>query len=285
MSKVIYTSEATRFSWRHLLPWLIIKDLLRHRELTVSMTMQNFRTAYQASYLGLAWQVILPLIMLSIFYFVFGVIMGGRFASTVTESPIDYALALFIGLGFFNFVAQNMGQAPSIILSNPIFVKTLSFPLEVLSLATVLNSLLTLIINLLITSLILLLAKHMLYPSAIYTFFYLGCVFMMTLGISWMLSALSVFLRDVTAIISPLTLILMFLCPIFYPVSMVPKKLLWIMRLNPLALIIEDVRACLMYGRMPTLFSVVCIFLFSLFFCMMGYYFFMRSKTAFADVI
>lgn len=285
MLKIVYTSEAERFSWKKLNPISMLTHLLEFGELIVSMTIQNFRSTYQASYLGVAWQVILPLIMLSLFYFVFGVILGGRFSHNITESPLEYALALFVGLSFFNFVAQNIGAAPSLIISNQVYVKSLAFPLEIIPITNVLNALLTLVINLLITCLALLFVKHSLYLTSVLTLFYILCIFVITLGISWGLSALAVFIRDVSALTSPCTMILMFMCPIFYPASMVPAKLKWIILVNPIAVIIENVRGCLLYGLWPSIDSIIYILLFSVSIMVIGYAFFMRSKSDFADVL
>lgn len=285
MSKIVYVSTPEDSNWKYLNPWSIISTVLKYRELIVSITMQNFRSVYQASYLGIAWQILLPVIMLTLFYYVFGVIMGGKFVQTASESPMEYALALFVGLGFYNFVAQNIGSATSLIASNQVYVKTLSFPLEIISLTTVLNALLTLGINVLLACIILLFTKHMLYPSAIYTFFYIACIFLIALGVSWALSAIAIFLRDISAIVSPMLLILMFMCPIFYPASMVPKRLHWVIAVNPLAVIIEDVRGALLYGRWPQFHSVIYVFVVSLVTALLGYTVFMRSKNIFADLI
>lgn len=285
MSKVIYSSTAPRFSIRHVNPWCILKDLLKYRELISSITIQNFRSTYRASYLGMAWQIILPLIMLAIFYFVIGIVLGGRFTQSAIESPLDYALALFVGLGFFNFVAQNMGAAPSLVISHQVYVKNLSFPLEIISITNVLNTLFTLAINLLLTALTLLIVKHSLPISALLTFYYVLSIFIITLGISWGLSALAVFIRDIAGIIPPITLMLMFMCPIFYPASMVPKKIKWIVDFNPIAVMIEDVRNCLLYGMFPSILSMLYVLGFSLIVAIIGYYFFMLSKKSFADVI
>lgn len=285
MSKVIYTSDPEVFSWRHVLPWCILRDLLRHRSLIVTTTKQDFRAAYQASYLGLTWQILLPVIMLSIFYLVFGRIFGGRFLNNGTETPLDYALALFVGMGFFNFLSQNMNSATGLITSNISYVKTLSFPLEILSVTAVLNSLINLMIGLALTALVLFFAKGHLHGSAILTPFYVLCIFLIALGASWGLSALAVFIRDISAIVSPLTLILMFMCPIFYPASMVPSKIIWIIHTNPVSVIIEDVRASLLYGVWPSIDSMATVFAASLFIAIIGYYFFKRSKSAFADVM
>lgn len=285
MSKVIYSSDPSRFNFKLLNPWYILSDLLKYRELISSITIQNFRSTYRASYLGVAWQIILPLIMLAIFYFVIGIILGGRFTQSAIESPLDYSLALFVGLGFFNFVAQNMGGAPSLVISHQVYVKNLSFPLEIISITTVLNSLFTLVINILLTVITLIIARHSLHVSAILAIFYILCIFITTLGISWGLSALAVFIRDISGIVPPLTLILMFMCPIFYPASMVPQKIKWLVAANPIAVMIEDVRNSILYGIFPSFFAMSYVFICSIFIGMVGYIFFMRTKYSFADVL
>lgn len=285
MSKIVYTGEAQKFSWRHIAPWCIVHDLLKHRSLIASMTIRDLRSAYQATYLGVIWQVILPMIMLAIFYFVFGRILGGRFLSNATETPVDYALALFIGLGFFNYLAQNIGNASSLVTSNVSYVKSLSFPLEILSVISVLNVTVNLVVGLFLSLIVFVLAKGYIHWSAICLLFYISCIFLIALGLSWGLSALAVFIRDVAAVTSPLTLILMFMCPIFYPASMVPKNVKWIISVNPLSLIIEDARGALLYGVWPHPLSVLAVLTVSLCFAIGGYAFFMKTKADFADVI
>ncbi|MDB5813305.1 MAG: sugar transporter permease [Rhodocyclales bacterium] len=285
MSKVIYTSTSEGFCWRYLTPWGIARNLLKHRALIASVTERDFRANYHASYLGVAWQIILPLIMLSIFYFVFGRILGGRFSSNVTETPVEYALALFVGLGFFNFIAQTITTSPSLVTGNVTYVKSMAFPLEVLSVTSVLNALLTLVIGLMLTLLILICLQRGPHWSVICMPFYVICSFLMALGVSWGLSALAVFIRDISAITSPTTLILMFMCPIFYPASMVPAKIKWIIRANPLAVIIEDARGSLLYGVWPHATSMATTIFVSLLICVTGYFVFMSTKSAFADVM
>ena len=285
MTKVVYTSEADRFRWGQVLPWRILAELLRHKHLIATITEREFRATYQASHLGLAWQVMLPVIMLSIFYFVFGQILGGRFSPSPQESPVDFALALFVGLGFFNFMSQNIGTAPSLITSNVTYVKSLSFPLEILSVTTVLASTVSLVVGLILTTVVYLAAHGHLHWSACVIPFYVVCIMLLALGVSWGLSALAVFVRDVSAVTTPLTLILMFMCPIFYPASMVPKKIEWVIHVNPVAVIIEDARAALLYGVWPAPSTAAWLLAACLAVAVAGHRFFMRSKAAFADVM
>lgn len=284
MTKVVYTAESEGMVWADALPWRIARKLLKHRELITSIARRDIHAAYRASYLGLAWQVLLPMIMLSIFYFVFGEILGGRFSLTKTESPMEYALALFVGLGFFNTVAQNIGNATSLVVAHSAYVKTLSFPLEILSITSVLVSMLSLCIGSCLV-VVVMLAVGTVHMSAVCAVFYLVCVFLLSLGLSWLISAVAVFVRDVAAVTSPLTLVLMFMCPIFYPLSLVPEKIRWVVEANPLAILIEDVRGSMIYGIWPSPASALVALASSVGVAMIGYFVFMRLKPAFADLI
>jgi len=285
MSKIIYKAESQNFKWSFVLPWLIIKDLYRHRLMIRTMTVRDFHSAYQASYLGLMWQILLPLIMLAIYYFIIGKVLGGRFLPIGDEGPLDFALALFIGLAFFNTFAQSLGSASNLIISNVTYVKTLSFPLEVLPLVASINSLINLFISICITMLVLLFSRGGLPLSAILMPIYILSLFLLILGVMYGISALAVFFRDITPIMSPLILLLMFICPIFYPMSMVPVNLRWLMMLNPLAIIIEDARGCLLGGLWPSSGGLSALFVVSITVFVSGFYFFMRAKPAFSDVM
>lgn len=285
MTKVIYTAEGAGVGWADVLPWRIARSLLTHRELIASIARRDIHATYRASYLGLAWQILLPAIMLSIFYLVFGEILGGRFSTQKVESPMEYALALFVGLGFFNTVAQNIGNATSLIVAHSAYVKTLSFPLEILSVTSVLVSMLNLCIGLALCVLAMPVALGDLHASAVCAFFYLGCVYLLSLGLSWTISAIAVFVRDVAAITSPLTLVLMFMCPIFYPLSLVPEKIRWVVEGNPLAILIEDARGSIIYGIWPSPSSALIVLGASVGIAMLGYFVFMRLKAAFADLV
>jgi lipopolysaccharide transport system permease protein len=285
MTRVIYTSTPQLPLSRLVQPQHIFRDLLRHRELIVAYAKREFQSAHRGTYMGLAWSVLSPLIMLAMFTFIFGGIFGGKFNPKEHETPAEFALALFIGLGFFNAFAQSMGGASGLVLGNASYVKTLAFPLEILPLSSVLNTLM----NLMITLAICLTSHVLMYGYLHWTVLWLAlhvvCITFFGLGISWFLSALSVFIRDIPAIIGPITTILMFVSGCFFPLSAMSSRMRALAELNPLAVIIDQARACLMYGLEPNVAKFMYVFVFSLVFAIAGYAFFMKAKPAFADVI
>lgn len=270
---------------RLLAPHRIVRDLLRNRELIIAYTKREFQATHRGTYLGLVWSVLSPLIMLALFAFVFGGIFHGKFNSKVDETPAEFALALFVGLSFYNAFAQSMSSASGLVLGSAAYVKSLAFPLEILPLASVLNALL----NLLIALAICFVAHLIMYGNLQWTIVFLpvhiACVALLGLGISWFLASLAVFIRDIPAIVGPINTVLMFTSGCFFPLSVMSPRMRALLELNPLAVIIDQARGCLMYGQVPDLLKLAYILAFSLAFAIAGYAFFMKTKPAFADVI
>jgi lipopolysaccharide transport system permease protein len=107
----------------------------------------------------------------------------------------------------------------------------------------------------------------------------------MSLGLSWLLSALGVFVRDLPSVTSPISTVLMFVSGVFFPISSIPRKIVWFFEINPIAIIIDQARGCLLYGKIPNLIVLAAMLVISFAFAVGGYWFFMRTKPAFADVL
>lgn len=285
MTRVVYTSTPQLPLSRLIYPHRIVRDLLRHRELIVAYTKREFQAAHRGTYLGLVWSVLSPLIMLALFTFVFGYIFKGKFNPKMHETPAEFALALFVGLGFFNAFAQSMGGASGLVVGNAAYVKTLAFPLEILPLASVLNTLLNLAITLMICFTAHLFMYGFLQWTVIWLALHVVCIVLLSLGISWFLASLSVFIRDVPAIVGPISMVLMFVSGCFFPLSVMSSRVRWLAELNPLAVIIDQARGALMYGQSPEFLKLAYVFVFAVVFAIAGYIFFMKAKPAFADVI
>ena len=148
MTKFVYTSEARAPLYPLIAPNLILCDLLRKRELILACARREFHASYRETLLGAVWPLLNPLIMLAIFTLVFGYIFGGKFSQSADETPAEFALAMFVGLSFYLCVGNSLTSAPGLILGNTVYVKTFSFPLEVIAVSTVLNLLANMVIAL-----------------------------------------------------------------------------------------------------------------------------------------
>jgi lipopolysaccharide transport system permease protein len=286
MSKIVYTSSSQVSPGMLLLPHRAVADILKHFELIRAYTRREFYATYRETILGWAWSIFTPLIMLALFTFVFGYIFHGRFnQSDASESPAQFALALFIGMSLFNCVGQTLNSAPNLILANSAYVKTLSFPLEIISISAVSNIAINLGIGLAMCFIGFIAMHGFIHLSAIALIPYVLCVLLMSVGISWFMSALGVFVRDIAPLTGPLTMVLMFVSGVFFPLSSVPGKAAWLFKLNPIARIIDGARASFLYGIWPNPLILALLLTISMTMAMVGYWFFMKSKQAFADVV
>jgi homopolymeric O-antigen transport system permease protein len=285
MTRVVYTSELQEPLRQLLSPSRVVGDLLRHREVIRAFVKRDFHATYRGTYLGPVWSVLSPLIMLALFTFVFGGIFHGRFTHNASETPAQFALAMFIGLSLFNCFSQSVNSGPGLVLANTPYVKTLNFPLQVLSVAAVLQMVINMAIALALCLAIFYWMNGFLYWSAVGLIPFCLCVALFSVGCSWLLAALGVFIRDLPSIVGPITTVLMFLSSVFFSIESVPPRVRWFVELNPLALIIDQSRGCVMYGKWPDFRVLAVIFALSLLIAMLGYAAFMRMKPAFSDVV
>jgi lipopolysaccharide transport system permease protein len=270
---------------RLISPYWIVRDLMVHRELLFAYAKREFLAAYRETFLGMAWSIVTPLILLALFTLVFGYIFKGRFNPAVAETPAEFALALFVGLSFYLCVGQSLTVAPALMLANTSYVKTLAFPLEVLPVSAVLNLLANLGIGLALCFIAFLVMHGYIHWTAIWLAPLIVATGLICVGLFWFLSSLSVFVRDVPSITNPLSMILMFLSGVFFPIESVPPGIAWLFRINPVAIIIDQARGCFLYGRLPSITLTTAVLVFSLIVAIGGYWFFIRTKPAFADVI
>src|SRR5580704_6992927 len=165
---------------------------------------------YKGTYFGILWAVASPLVMLGVYTLVFGGIFQGRFGVGKSQSPIDFPLGLFCGLNLYNFFSEVLLKSPTLILDHPNYVKKVVFPLEVLPVVTVFGSLFHLAIASVLLIVAIGIAHHTFALSFLYLIPFVIPLVLATLGISWMLSAIGVFVRDLQSAIPPALTILMF---------------------------------------------------------------------------
>jgi lipopolysaccharide transport system permease protein len=285
MTKIVYTPDSKPALSRVLSPLWIWRDLSKHGSLIRVFAKREYEAQHRSTFLGIFWNMLSPLIMLALFTFVFGYIFQGRFTTSAAESPGDYAIALFIGLSLYNMVAAALTGSPTLLLANSVYVKTLSFPIEILSVSQLVNLLVNLAISLGLCLLGFLVLHGFIHWTAIFTILYVICLALMVLGLSWFLSALTVFVPDVPGITGPLSMVLMFLSGVFFSIDNISPHLQILFRFNPLSVLIYDVRNIILYGALPNFTHLAILLVIAVIVAVLGYAFFSRSKTAFSDLL
>lgn len=262
----------------------VLSQLWQQRQLLRQLAWREVQSRYRGSWLGVLWSLLTPLLTLGLYTFVFSVVFESRWeAGKGTE--IDFALNLFAGLIVFNLFAETVNAAPGLIINNPTYVKRVVFPLEMLPLARLLSSLVQAGFSLTI-----LLAGALFYRGAISgTLLLLPLallpILLFTLGVSYFLASLGVFVRDIGNLVGLVTTALLFLSPVMYPLSRLPPDMQPMLAFNPLVAMLENFRRVVLESAWPEWGSWGAVSLVGLILCWAGLGWFLRSKSAFADVL
>lgn len=267
-------------------PPKIFCELWRHRDLTRELIKRELVQRYRGSYLGLAWSVVNPLIMLVVYTFVFSLFLKVRWQAAGEQTPTyEFALIIFSGLIPFNIFSEVLNKSTTLIISIPNYVKKVIFPLEiypiVLSGAAFLTSLISVAL-VLVGNLILLRT----FSKTIYLLplAYLPLI-LLSLGLGWIFASLGVYVRDLAQGMPVVTQILLFISTIFFPASAVPKSFKFIVDLNPLTTIVESFRQVLLWGNpLPWLSWSIWTGVTAVL-ALAGYYWFISTKKGFADIL
>lgn len=261
----------------------LCKSLWRHRQLILQMMRREVVGRYKGSVMGLAWSFFNPVFMLIVYTFVFSVIFKSRWG--VDESRTLFAVVLFVGLIVLNLFSEVVNRAPSLILSNVNYVKKVVFPLEILPVVAIGAALFHALISLGVLLLAFMLFNGFVHWTVIFVPLILLPLIILTLGVSWLLAAIGVFLRDIGQTIAILTTVLMFLSPVFYPVTAVPEGFRPFIMANPLTFIIEQAREVLIWGRLPDWFGLGLYTIIVSIIAWLGYALFQKMRKGFADVL
>lgn len=266
-------------------PITLVISIWRHRSLIWQMTWREVNGRYKGSMLGLGWAFINPLMMLAVYTFVFSFIFKARWGISTAESKTDFALILFVGLIIHALFAEVLIRAPGQIVGNANYVKKVVFPLEILTIVNLGAALFHAIVSVAILLLALALSNGVVYWTAIYAPITLMPLLPLTLGVGWFLASLGVYLRDIGQIVGIITTMLLFLAPIFYPITALPENYQHIFLLNPLTLPIEQTRTAVVFGNVPNWTDLGIYAAISITICWLGFWWFQKTRKGFADVI
>ncbi len=267
-------------------PIALIANLWRNRQITLQMSMREIRGRYKGSALGIAWSLLTPILMLIVYTFVFSEIFKAKWGDAdASQSKAQFAVILFTGVIVLNFFCEIISRAPTTIIENSNFVKKVIFPIEILPLVAIISALFNSTTNIIVLIAALLIFNGSIPWTALLIPLVILPLAFLALGLSWLLAALGVFIRDIGQAINILTALLMFLSPVFYPLSAVPEFFRNVLLLNPLTFIIEQSRAVLIWGNPPNWDGLLIYYTAALTVAFIGYAWFQKTRKGFADVL
>ncbi len=257
---------------------------LRQRTLIWQFARRDVLARYRGSLLGLGWTFLTPLMMLAVYTFVFRVVFKARW-SDGTGGDFEFALQVYAGLIVFGLFAEVANRAPRLVLDQPNLVKKVVFPLEILPWVAVLAGLFHLVLNVVVLLAAVAIARGGLPLSTLSLPLVLASFVPMLLGLGWFLAAIGVFVRDVGQITTLLVSLLMFLSPVFYPISMLPERWQPWLRANPLTPMIEQMRRVVLEGSLPDWSQLLLNLAVGIVVAWLGARWFNATRKGFADVL
>jgi lipopolysaccharide transport system permease protein len=270
--------EATRPNWR--LPEL--SELRLHSELVHHLIQREFSLMYRDTWMGATWAFVSPLLLLGIYSFVFTRVFSIRWPGF--SNPETFAMHLFVGMIFHAWLSECLQRAPSLVVGEASLVKRVRFPVQVLPHVLVGVSLIQALVGFVIIVLIMLVVSDLWLTCLLLPFVILPFGLML-LGVVFFLGGLGVYIRDLKVVMGFVSTALLFLSPIFYPVSMLPDSLQSYVWLNPLTYPIETVRAILFKGVGPEPIAYLLYWIESLVVMFAGMAVFRRLRGGFNDVL
>lgn len=266
-------------------PLHLARTVWRHRDLIMQLTRREIEGRYRGAYLGILWSLAHPLLMLTVYTLVFGVIFRSRWPQARSDSLADFALILFAGLSAYSCFSETVSRAAGSIVSVPNYVKKVIFPLEVLPISILGAALFHMLVSISV-----LLVVHLAIGGGLtWTVILLPLVSLplifLALGIGWFVASLGVYIRDVGQAIGIVLQVMFFLTPIFYSIDMIPEPFRTLVLFNPMAPVTENFRRVLLWGQLPSFPGTLWWILGTGAVMMLGYAWFMKTRKGFADVL
>jgi lipopolysaccharide transport system permease protein len=265
-------------------PLEIARSFVQHRRLIMSLTRRDISARYKGSMLGIAWLIVQPLCVLLVYTFVFSFVFKARWSDS-SGSKTEFALILFAGLLVFNFFSESLSRAPNLVISNPSYVKKVVFPLEILAFVNMGTAFFYALVSLAIWFVFYLFLFGLPSATVLALPLVLAPLAMLILGISWLFSSLGVYIRDISHVVGLVITLLLFLSPIFYPISALPPIFQQLMLLNPLSFVIEQSRNVLIWGKFPPLSFLIIYWVSCMLLMWASFAWFQKTRKGFADVL
>ncbi|WP_197697353.1 ABC transporter permease [Legionella spiritensis] len=245
----------------------------------------NLKDRYLASTLGGIWAILNPIIMLSIFTFIFGFVYRAKLPGASTT--LSYVVWLISGYGPWLAISEGLLNSSNSIISNTGIVKNMALKTEILPVSSVLISIVPLIVSLFFLAIIMFfdgntptLEALMVIPVILIMYFFM-------FGLGFFLSAITVFLRDLAIVLPNILMMILFVSPIFYTLESMPKPIRMASMINPFYILTEGFRQPLVYHTIPAnlLWSLLYVLILASLFYFSGLKRFRKVKGYFTSVI
>ncbi len=256
-----------------------------NRTLLLMLSRRNLAARHKGSWLGRAWLIFQPLLLLTVYTFVFSQIYHGRFGVIESETGAQYALGIFFGLIILHFFNDSLSGSVNCIVGNQNYVKRVVFPLEILPVSLTLENLYSFCISMLLALMGVLLFVGKVSISILWLPVLILPCLLFTMGVAWSVSAFGVFYRDIGPVVQIFSICMLWMSGVFFSARDIPEAAWNFLRFNPILLNIELCRDVVLWNLQPDLGWITYIYLSSISIFFLGFWVFRSLKRAFADVM
>lgn len=259
------------------------RNLGRRRGLLFNLVARDFKQRYVGSSMGWVWAVVHPLVLLISYTFVFAVIFKVRLGPEAGTS--SYPIFLFAGMLPWLLFQETVQRSANSMVDYANLITKSVFPAELIPISIFLSNVLNHLLGLFLLMAVVLGFTRKLSALVILLPLYVLLLGFFTLGVSWLVSSLNVFLRDTAQILSIALTFWFWFTPIFFTTDRLPEQLRFLASLNPLAAVVSAYRSCLLQASWPSGAGLAWLTAFSLGTFIVGGLFFRHTKRSFGDVL
>jgi len=259
--------------------------LAHRRDLLVDFAWRELRARYKGSALGFAWNFLMPLSQLVVFWVLFGVLLGTRPRTATGEQP--YAIFLFVGLIPWTFFANSLQLGAASIVANGAIVKKVRMPVQLLPAASVLSALVNFLLSFVVLFGVLVVFGPRHPEGLLYLPLLVALQLVMNLGMAYLLACANVFFRDVEHILGVLLMAWYFLTPVLFPASILDDRPTerFLLDLNPMTGVITGYHRALLDGIAPEWGPLLWSAAFAVLAFLVGFALFHRTKDDFESAL
>lgn len=268
-----------------------LKELIKYRQLIITLVSRELKARYRGTVLGFLWSFFNPLLLMLVYSMVFVIILpqGSGKVEGIDIKGVKYSMFLFSGLLPWIWFATSVLESSSVLISNGNLIKKIRFPLEVLPIMTVITNMIHFLLGLPVMILFFIIFKVPLTSWLLFLPVAILVQFIFVMGLSFLLSSLTVHFRDLRDIVVNLITLWFFSTPILYPFAMASIQnnpwLKTLLSLNPMTHIIEAYQYTFFFGSLPHYKRLSVTMIVGLLFFYLGYYIFDKLRDTYVEEV
>lgn len=255
----------------------LLNDLKQYREFLYTSVKKDVRGKYKGSFLGVLWSFINPLLSVLVYAIVFPYIMRIKIE--------NYLIYLITGIIPWTFFTSSINMGMISVLSNADIIKKVYFPRIILPISAVTSCLVNFLISCIIILLFCIGSGLGISINILWLPIVVLIQYILLLGFTFILSSIEIYMRDIEHIVNFILSMMFYVTPILYTPDIFPKKLSWVLKINPMAYLVNAYRSIFFYKQMPNITELEIVFTFSILLFIIGYIIFEKLQRGFAEEV